>query len=221
MYHSVYLDHPHRGGVHRDTLRLHMDWLAEHGWRGVSVREHLRNPSAEDVCLTFDDGYENNLRFALPLLEEFQFSATFFVCTQLKGQVLDWHADDPQPLMGPDGWRELASHGHEVASHGLSHRRVDLLGANEVLVELRESRAQLEAVVGDVAGYAYPQGHFNKQVLAVVRDVYSYACTTRPRGRLQQDRWTLKRINIGPSDNLPRFGRKMSPAFRLLCDLGY
>ena len=221
MYHSIYSERPHRGGVAREQLHKHFEWLSTHGWRGRSIRDSLGRQGPRDVCLTFDDGYENNLLHALPLLEEFGFTATFFVCTRMQGQVLEWHAQDPQPLMGADGWLKLASSGHEVASHGLTHRRVDLLDENEMLMELRESKAQIEAVVGSVAGYAYPQGYFNSRVLGTTRDLYTYACTTRPRGRLRQDPWTLKRINIGPSDDLVRFKRKMSLAFRLLCDLGY
>jgi peptidoglycan/xylan/chitin deacetylase (PgdA/CDA1 family) len=221
MYHSVYVDRPHRGGVHRDTLEAHFQWLARHGMQGVPVWEHLREPAARNVCLTFDDGYMNNLAHVLPLLGAFGFKATFFVCARLEGQVLDWHVDDPQPLMGPDGWRELARHGHEVASHGLTHRRVDQLDMDQSLAEITESKARLEEVVGPVGGYAYPQGYFNHRVLKIVRRTYAYACTTRPRGRLFQDRWTLKRVNIGPDDDSGRFVRKMSLAFRLACDLGY
>jgi peptidoglycan/xylan/chitin deacetylase (PgdA/CDA1 family) len=220
MYHSVCVGRPHPGGVPREALRAHLGWLAERGWNGVSMRDHLREPGSHDVCLTFDDGYLNNLTHALPLLAEFGFKATFFVCTRLERQALEWHRADPQPIMGADGWRELHSHGHEVASHGMTHRRVTELPVEEARAELVTSRLDLEAVVGPVAGYAFPQGRFNAQVLEIARTEYSYACTTRPRGRLQQDRWTLKRLNIGPADGLRRFRLKMSPAFRIACDLG-
>jgi len=220
MYHSVYVDRPHRGGVQRETLRAHLQWLGERGWRGVSLRDHLRTPHRHDVCVTFDDGYINNITLALPLLAEYGFKATFFVCTRLAGQALDWHREDPQPVMGPDGWRELHAHGHEVASHGMTHRRLSELCVEEAHAELVNSRADLEAVVGPIAGYAFPQGNFSTAVLDAVRQEYGYACTTRPRGRIRQDRWTLKRLNIGPADDLQRFQRKMSWLFRLACDLG-
>lgn len=220
MYHSVYVARPHPGGVPREALRAHLQWLTAHGWHGVSVRQHLVAPRRRDVCLTFDDGYENNLTHALPLLAEYGFAATFFVCTRLEGQSLEWHRADPQPLMGPDGWRRLQEHGHEVASHGMTHRRVGDLREEEIHAELVNSRADLEAVVGPVSGYAFPQGQFNARVVELVSRQYDYACTTRPRGRLRQNRWTLKRLNIGPGDDVRRFRRKMSLSFRLACDLG-
>lgn len=220
MYHSVYVDRPHPGGVRRETLRAHLRWLARHGWRGISVRDHLAAPRRGHVCLTFDDGYQNNLTHVLPLLAEHGFKATFFVCTRLEGQALDWHHSDPQPIMGPEGWCTLRGQGHEVASHGMTHRRVNELRDEDVRSELVNSRADLEAVVGPVTGYAYPQGDFNARALELVMQVYGYACATRPRGRISQDRWTLKRLNIGPTDDLRRFALKMSIFFRLACDLG-
>jgi peptidoglycan/xylan/chitin deacetylase (PgdA/CDA1 family) len=220
MYHSVYVDQPHRGGVQRETLRAHLQWLAGQGWRGVTLSEHLEAPRRNQVCVTFDDGYVNNLGLALPLLAEFRFKATFFVCTRLAGQALDWHRTDPQPLMGADGWQQLHAQGHEVASHGMTHRRLSGLTLDEARAEMANSRADLEAVVGPVAGYAFPQGDFNTALLELVREHYDYACATRPRGRIRQDRWTLKRLNVGPGDDLRRFRLKMSAFFRIACDLG-
>lgn len=50
-------------------------------------------PSRKAVCLTFDDGYENNLTQALPVLEKHQVKATFFVssmCTLENEQSILW-----------------------------------------------------------------------------------------------------------------------------------
>lgn len=39
-------------------------------------------PKKPAVALTFDDGFENNLIYAVPLLKQFEIPASFFICTK-------------------------------------------------------------------------------------------------------------------------------------------
>jgi peptidoglycan/xylan/chitin deacetylase (PgdA/CDA1 family) len=69
--------------------------------------------------------------------------ATFFVVADLLERCADL-------------FRESFA-GHEVASHGLTHRILTGLGENEVAFELAESRRRLEAALGGrVAGFRAP-----------------------------------------------------------------
>ena len=60
-----------------------MRWLARRGLRGVSMAELLearsRQCEAGLVGLTFDDGYDDFVRNALPVLQRYGFNATAFV----------------------------------------------------------------------------------------------------------------------------------------------
>jgi peptidoglycan/xylan/chitin deacetylase (PgdA/CDA1 family) len=54
--------------------------------------EHLQNGSSEKVaCLTFDDGYRDNIDHALPILEQFNCPATIFITTRFpEGDTWIW-----------------------------------------------------------------------------------------------------------------------------------
>ena len=53
------------------------------------------------VVLTFDDGYLDNYEVALPILQQFGFSATVFLVSRLIGRTNVWDPDEPQvPLLG-------------------------------------------------------------------------------------------------------------------------
>ncbi len=62
------------------------------------------------VSLTFDDGTPNQLKNAVPVLDELNFKATFFITPSGK----NW-----QKRLEP--WQKVAQTGHEIGNHSLSH----------------------------------------------------------------------------------------------------
>jgi polysaccharide deacetylase family protein (PEP-CTERM system associated) len=87
---------------------------------------------------------EHNMGVVLELLERRQTLATFF--------VLGWIAERMPQVV-----RAISSAGHEVASHGYSHRRAFTMSPQEFRDDVRASKAVLEGVVGQpVVGYRAP-----------------------------------------------------------------
>ena len=62
------------------------------------------------VSLTFDDGLSSQLEIAVPMLNEHDLKATFYVNPR---------GDDWREKMAP--WREVAKFGHEVGNHTVNH----------------------------------------------------------------------------------------------------
>jgi len=87
---------------------------------------------------------EANLDRMLALLAESGTRGTFFVL----GCVAIEH---------PDLVRRIAAHGHEVASHGMSHRMITELSIDQMRAEAVESRRRLEDLAqAPVLGYRAP-----------------------------------------------------------------
>ena len=83
---------PEMIAVSPDNFRRQLDHLKQH-YRIVRFGEDWSVIKERAVAITFDDGYADNLLEALPILEELQVPATFFVSTgNLEvGKFFWWH----------------------------------------------------------------------------------------------------------------------------------
>lgn len=131
------------------------------------------------VAVGFDDGYEDNYTVVLPILEELQVRATFYV-------VVGAVADETRPA--PDGYhlyegysmlnhgqiREISQAGHEIASHGWHHELATwvLREGRDLGGELRRSRDRLSDLAGvEVFAHSYPNGQNGAFSRRTVREV--------------------------------------------------
>ena len=78
---------PARIAVTDRQFRAHMRWLKGMGYHTVGLNDYgrrLRDNQPHHprcVAITFDDGYEDVLTLAVPILKEFGFTATIFAVT--------------------------------------------------------------------------------------------------------------------------------------------
>ena len=131
------------------------------------------------VVLTFDDGFEDFHRRALPLLDRYGYTATVFVTT---GWVQDAGRDAagrrPARMLSWSQVAEAAGAGMEVGAHSWRHPQLDQLPGAVLREELYASKAQLEDRLGrPVPGLAYPFGYSSARVRRVAREAgHQYAC---------------------------------------------
>lgn len=169
VFHSV-SDRPGRSvwTLGTDAFRRTVGRVREAGLTGVTfgtlVDAMRGGPPLPDrpVCVTFDDGFADNLD-ALGVCADHGLPATVFVTTGYLGR--------PEMLTA-SGLRELASTpGAEIGSHTVSHRRLDELGRRDIQRELAESRARLEHELSrTVTTLAYPHGNYDRRVQRLAVD---------------------------------------------------
>jgi peptidoglycan/xylan/chitin deacetylase (PgdA/CDA1 family) len=188
LYHGIHSgDHPYRYRsvdelewvVSRETLRQHMEILADNGFHAVTLNDLLSSRRGgtiwkKPIIVTFDDGHETNFSNALPILNRFNFKAEFFVTT-------DWI--DSKNYMNRAQLLELSRAGMSVQSHGRSHRFLTTLTDGELHDELCCSREKLGEIVGrDIQYISYPGGRYDSRVDRCVREAGYTGSLTSVRG---------------------------------------
>ncbi|MFB7614166.1 polysaccharide deacetylase family protein [Kitasatospora sp. NPDC056181] len=215
MYHSVAVEEedPYQLTVSPERFAEQIAWLHRRGRRGVSVRELMRARAAGQddrlVGLTFDDGYADFARYAVPILQAYGFTATAYVVADLLGRANDWDVEGPRKkLLTVQEVTELASAGWEIGSHGLGHQSLPGLPAAALATQTRESRRALEEVVGGpVTGFCYPYGAVDLPAAQAVRDAgYDYACAIAHSPLT--GRYALPRCYVGDRDGAWRLRAK-------------
>lgn len=215
MYHSVspYDEDPNEVTMTPQRFERQMRWLRSRGLRGVTVAEQL-DARAEGrgrglVGLTFDDGYQDFITNAMPILERYGFTATVFVLAGRLGGLDEWNRPAVEKaLMTADEVRQVANSGMEIASHGLEHVQLPELDDTQLNAEARRSRAILQEVTGQqVRGFCYPWGNVDGRVVDAVRAAhYDYACANWPSPMI--GRHAIPRTYVHDRDTSWRLGAK-------------
>ncbi len=221
MYHTIAsLAHdPNKLCVSPQRFEAQMLYLKKHNLRGVSIRELRRLRSIEHprnlVGITFDDGYRDFLRTAVPILESFDFSATVFVVVGLLGKDNRWkHAYHPTPrmeLLGATELRDVTERGMEVGSHSMTHANLAGLDSRMLDKEVRASRQVLSDLLGEeVEGFCFPYGSMDPAAVDAARQAgYAYACGWRTPLEHGYGTYNLPRIYMSGKDNNLRVAAKL------------
>ncbi len=172
-----------------------LDSLQSSGHRFISEDEFLsalagrRAPSEKEILLTFDDGYEELMKTAVPALRERGIPALIFLVTAYAGRTNSWELPLPGRKSVHLGWdqvQELADDPlFDFGSHSRSHRDLTALPEQDVRAELELSREVIGHYTGrEARTFSYPFGRVNDMVAGAARDAgYEAAFTLYPPGR--------------------------------------
>lgn len=144
-----------------------------------------------------DDRVDRNVREILDMLDESGVKATFF--------TLGWVAQRHGPLL-----REIASRGHELASHGWDHQRVFTMDRESFGADIARARKEIEDASGaQVTGYRAPSFSIDRRTpwayMELAEQGYAYSSSVAP---IQHDHYGWPEA--------PRFAFKPLPWNELL-----
>lgn len=223
MYHMV---SPHRPGARFNKLRVpperfarQIAWLQSRGFSFIFADQLFApEPLPErPVCLTFDDGYADNLTAADPVLAAHDAVATLYLVTD---RTVGWsskkkahHSDDElqnEPKLTDAQVRTLLDTGRwQLGGHTRRHACLPDLDAAEARDEIASARDDFAQRFGVVpATFAYPFGMFDDDHAQMAREVgFRGAVTTEPgiAARPYADPMRLPRIKISGRDTMLSF----------------
>jgi peptidoglycan/xylan/chitin deacetylase (PgdA/CDA1 family) len=114
------------------------------------------------VSLTFDDAYEDQGRYGVPLLRSHHMNATFYVITA--------DSDGPYPCcMSWAQLRALQREGDDIGSHTIHHANLKFAAPDRATREVCGSRVDmLRHGIDDPVSFAYPFGSYDPAAERVV-----------------------------------------------------
>jgi peptidoglycan/xylan/chitin deacetylase (PgdA/CDA1 family) len=183
--------------VEPSVFASEIDALAKHGFHPISQLQlfdalfHGAPLPSKPVLLTVDDGYVDDVKTILPILQAHHFVATFYIIT---GRFHE------PGFLNVGEVRRLDTAGMDVGAHTRTHVPLAALPAGEVAEQVAGSRRDLERALGHpVQWFAYPFGSFDASVVAELGRAGFVLAVTTNAGTSESALapLTMPRIHVG------------------------
>ena len=118
------------------------------------------------IILTFDDALRNHLEFVAPILQKYNFGATFYVC-----EFPDAQNFGESPYLNWKQIAELSGMGFEIGNHTKSHCDCRKISGQDFLAELTyiEEKCR-EHGIAPPRTFAYPGGPVAENVIGILKE---------------------------------------------------
>jgi len=176
------------------------------GFKGLSMRQLKPYLTGEKqgkvVGITFDDGYQNILLNAAPILKKYNFTATCYVVSQRIGVSNTWDLKNKitqRPLMDLSEINKWIGQGMDVGAHTQTHKDLTQIEDGNIFDEIKNCKLDLEKSLNiSIEDFCYPFGRFNESIRDLTKKAGYSSATTMIRGRATQksDKMLLPRIPI-------------------------
>jgi len=197
--------------VSAENFELQVAWLKGQGYESISLSElltHFKTGASlpkKPVVFTFDDGYEDTLTYAPPILKSFGYKGDFGIITQFPGVSLG----DNQYA----SWQEIRSAknlGMEIVSHTQDHfdgtdkKYTDSF----ILRNLKDSQKDIQDKIGlTFPILIYPFGHYDARYLELTKQAGFEMGITTKNGQLVNLEKLLEtpRLRVHGDETLEKF----------------
>ena len=185
-------------------------------------------PGRHYSVVTFDDGFVSTMENALPECHSRRIPATIFIPSGSLGRRPAWVTRTSSPawnetVMTADQVRELKRFNLlTIGAHSITHPDFTTLAREQADRELRQSRADLEALSGKpVDLFSFPHGKFTPETLDLAKAAgYQRVFSVRP---IPVNRapapYVVGRVSVSADDWPLEFKLKLMGAYRWMANI--
>jgi peptidoglycan/xylan/chitin deacetylase (PgdA/CDA1 family) len=221
MYHQISLEKSEGLTISIDRLESQFAYLADHNFRTYhfkDLKEYETLQEENNVMITFDDVYEDQMRLAIPLLQKYQLKATFFMPMEFLGKTDLWNQSEYR-IASVDALRSIRSSLIELGYHSYAHNRYDLSTMEELEEDIDKCRDFVNSSRLEVSPViAYPYGKYPRnapgkdQFTALLKKKgiqYGVRIGNRLNNYPFHDPYVIQRLDIKGDYTLSKFKRKL------------
>lgn len=128
------------------------------------------------IILNFDDDWKGQFTHAVPILEKYGFNATFFVTTGCLTYQNTSYCNNAggESAMTWEDIKLLSEMGHDIQSHGVSHKDLTTVSATDLEYEVGQSKQSLleHGYNSTIFSTPYASGEGNSTVINTISKYY-------------------------------------------------
>lgn len=171
MYHNVSNEETKSIDLTISTTKLeqHLQYIVSNKYISLfaSEIENIKDLQAKNIVITFDDVTENQMLYALPLLQKYHVKATFFIPFNYIGKTDLWNYSPNvigEKIMSIEQLKSLDAEIIELGHHSCFHKQYTNLTAEEIQLDFDKSYEIITKNNLKVyPSLAYPYGNYPKK----------------------------------------------------------
>jgi len=164
--------------------------ISDAGYQSISLEDFAAGKIKDkSIIFTFDDGYDDAYTQALPVLQKYNYTGTFFIIGDMVGK---------QFYMTKDQISEMKSAGMEIGGHTMSHVNLANTAEKRATEEISKGQVDRAPVM------AFPSGKYSAATLEILKKLKIKAAVTTIEGLAGDtcDPLQLPRVRVGPGTNI-------------------
>ena len=156
-----------------------LNTLGSNNNESISVFASSNSPD-KAIILTFDDDWKNQYLNVKPILDKYGFKATFYItpgCISYQNGSFCNNTATPESAMNWSNIKSLQKEGHDIESHGMSHKDLTTLSDPALEYEIGQSKRDLldRGINSTIFGNAFASGEGNLTVVKKISKYYDMA----------------------------------------------